>query len=140
MVGPLPPPPGPDVTEPADEAASASSTSAGSSSGAITAGAPLPAPTLRPVRTDPRWPLTQPDYPASAIRLEQEGTVVLAIRVTREGRIAEVRVAQSSGHASLDRAAVEEARRNWRLLPARRGDAAIEEWGSFRVVFRLENR
>jgi len=65
---------------------------------------------------------------------------ILAIRVLRDGRIAEVRVAKSSGHASLDRAAVEEARRHWRLQPAMRGDEPIAEWGSFRVVFRLERR
>jgi protein TonB len=66
--------------------------------------------------------------------------VELSIYVSRNGRIGEVRVARSSGYPRLDRAAMEEARRRWRLQPAMRGDEAIDAWGSFRVVFRLDGR
>jgi periplasmic protein TonB len=93
-----------------------------------------------PVRANPNQPLTRASYPAASIRLEEEGVVELAIYVLRDGRIAEVKVSQSSGYPRLDRAAVEEARRQWRLQPATRGVEAIDAWGSFRVVFRLDRR
>ena len=93
-----------------------------------------------PVRANPDHPLTRAPYPPPSIRLEEEGVVELAIYVLRDGRIADVKVSQSSGRPRLDRAAVEEARRHWRLQPATRGGEAIDAWGSFRVVFRLDRR
>jgi periplasmic protein TonB len=93
-----------------------------------------------PVRADPDHPLTRAPYPPGPIREDKEGVVELAIHVLRNGSIAEVKVAQSSGDSRLDRAAVEEARRHWRLKPAMRGGEAIDAWGSFRVVFRLDRR
>jgi periplasmic protein TonB len=96
--------------------------------------------TFVPVGTHPDHPLTRADYPAASIRLEEEGVVELSIYVLRDGRIGDIRVAKSSGYPRLDRAAVEEARRHWRLQPAIRGDEAIDAWGSFRVVFRLDER
>lgn len=93
-----------------------------------------------PVRADADSPLTRAPYPVASIRLEEEGVVELAIHVLRHGRIADVRVARSSGYPRLDRAAVDEARRNWRLQPAMQGDVRVDAWGSFRVVFRLDGR
>ncbi|MGQ0833687.1 MAG: energy transducer TonB [Gammaproteobacteria bacterium] len=93
---------------------------------------------ITPVRADPRYPLTRADYPAVSIRGGEEGVVELSVYVLRDGRIADVRVARSSGHARLDRAAVEEARRRWRMQPALRGDEPTDAWGNFRVVFRIE--
>jgi len=93
-----------------------------------------------PVRADPNRPLTRAPYPAASIRLEEEGVVELSIRVLPDGRIAEVRVVKSSGYPRLDRAAIEEARRSWRLLPAMQGDEPVDAWGGFRVVFRLDRR
>jgi protein TonB len=93
-----------------------------------------------PVRANPNHPLTRAPYPAASIRLEEEGVVELTIHVLANGRIADVKLLKSSGHPRLDRAAVEEARRHWRLQPATRGGEAIDAWGSFRVVFRLDRR
>ena len=45
------------------------------------------------------------DYPEAARRRGWEGTVVLTIHVDYDGRITAVSVAQSSGHALLDRSA-----------------------------------
>jgi periplasmic protein TonB len=92
------------------------------------------------VHADPRRPLTRADYPPGSIRDDEEGIVELAVYVLRDGRIAEVRVARSSGYPRLDQAAVEEARKHWRLRPASRGNETLDAWGHFRVVFLLENR
>jgi TonB family protein len=58
-----------------------------------------------------------PVYPAVARRCGWEGTVLLELRVLADGRVAEVSVADSSGHEALDEAAVR-AVRQWRFEPA----------------------
>jgi periplasmic protein TonB len=91
-------------------------------------------------RVDPRHPLSQPPYPPSAIRNNQEGTLTLALLVRPDGRVAQATVARSSGIPVLDEAAVLEAKRRWKLLPAMRGSAAVEGWTNLKVVFRLDQR
>ena len=92
------------------------------------------------VAVDPRHPLTQPPYPAASVRFGEEGTVTLELRVARDGRVLAARVLQSSGFPRLDAAALEEARRVWRLRPASEGGTAIEAEYSVRVSFRLDRR
>lgn len=92
------------------------------------------------VGVDPRHPLTQPPYPAASVRLGEEGTVTVEVRVGLDGRVQEARVLRSSGFARLDAAALEEARRMWRLRPATVEDAAVEAWYAVRVSFRLDRR
>jgi periplasmic protein TonB len=97
-------------------------------------------PSILPVRPHADHPPTQPVYPPASIRFGEEGVVELEILVLRDGRIAQVRVVHGSGYPRLDRAAVEEARERWRLQPAQRGGVHRDEWGHFRVVFRIANR
>jgi TonB family protein len=49
----------------------------------------------------------QPAYPKGALRAEQEGTVVIEYRLGSDGKVAQTRVAKSSGHALLDDASQE---------------------------------
>ena len=49
--------------------------------------------------------------------------------VTEQGRVEQVQVEQSAGHADLDAAAVEAVGR-WRFRPARRGRQTIAMWVS----------
>jgi protein TonB len=88
-------------------------------------------------RSDPRHPNRQPDYPASSRRMGEQGRVVLLLYVTAEGTVQEARVDQSSGFAKLDKAAVEEATKSWRFLPATKGGQAVPSWHRVAVVFRL---
>ena len=90
-------------------------------------------------RSDPRHPLTQPPYPASYIRQGIEGNVDVEIYVQPNGRIGDARVVRSSGYELFDRAALEEARRNWRMLPATRNGEPYAQWYRLRVVFKLKN-
>jgi len=107
----------------------------------ITAGSAMPAP---PVRTaaavDPRWPLTRAEYPSASVRLGEEGSVLLELTLDSDGRVLEARVIESSGHARLDQAAVDEAVRAWRLRPATLDGAPIESRHRIRVQFRLDQR
>lgn len=78
----------------------------------------------------------QPPYPADAYSRRQQGTVVLHLRVLTDGTVGDVRIAVSSGIASLDEAAVEAAR-NWRYTPARRGGTSIAMTFQTRVNFSI---
>ena len=92
------------------------------------------------VRTDSRHPLTQPAYPAIDQRLGNEGFVDLEIYVTPTGRVGDARVLKSTGSATLDQSAIDEAKRRWRLLPATRDGEPVAQWHRLRVVFKLQNR
>ncbi len=78
----------------------------------------------------------KPPYPLSARRRGLEGRVLIAARVAADGRCAEARVRQSSGHDLLDASARDTVRR-WRFLPARRGDRPVDSWVEVPIVFRL---
>jgi protein TonB len=79
----------------------------------------------------------QPAYPAEARQAKAEGTTLLRVHVTDEGRIDDVRVETSAGHAALDRAATD-AIRKWRFEPARNGSVPVAVWVVIPVRFRLE--
>ncbi|HEX7115310.1 MAG TPA: energy transducer TonB [Steroidobacter sp.] len=97
-----------------------------------------PAPVARTApRSDPRRPLTQPDYPPSSRRAGEEGTVILDVYVLENGRVGEVRVKKSSGHPRLDEAAVREVKRSWRLVPGTENGKPVPMWGQFAVTFKL---
>lgn len=91
-------------------------------------------------RSDPRRPLSQPPYPAPYIRGGIEGAVDVEILVQPNGRIGDARIVKSSGHELFDRAALDEARRNWRMLPATRNGEPYAQWYRLRVVFKLKNQ
>jgi protein TonB len=55
-----------------------------------------------------------PEYPATARRRHLEGTVVVRVEVAATGAVVACRLAQSSGHAVLDDAALAAVRR-WRF-------------------------
>jgi TonB family protein len=56
--------------------------------------------------------------------------------ITEQGRVEQVQVEQSAGHADLDASAVEAVGR-WRFQPARRGRQAVATWVSIPVRFEL---
>lgn len=78
----------------------------------------------------------QPEYPRQAREEEREGVVVLRVRVSVEGRPAEILLESSSGDESLDRAAIAGVGR-WTFTPARRDGHPIEAWMRVPVRFRL---
>lgn len=66
------------------------------------------------VRPTPLAHNRPPAYPVLARRLGYEGRVIVRVRVSPEGAAEEVALGESSGYASLDRAALE-AVRGWRF-------------------------
>ena len=79
-----------------------------------------------------------PAYPPHARRRGLEGAVVLLVRVGKDGRPLQVAVAESSGHAVLDRAA-RRAVEAWTFRPARRGERKVAGEVKVPVRFRLRD-
>lgn len=79
-----------------------------------------------------------PRYPPDARRDGAEGTVLLRVWVAPDGAATRVEIDRSSGHRALDAAALG-AVRNWRFVPARRGDEPAEGVVVVPLVFRLES-
>ncbi len=79
----------------------------------------------------------EPPYPLAARRRRQEGLVLLAVKVSAQGRALRVELKQSSGVAVLDGAAIE-AVRGWEFEPARVGSIAIESEIEVPVRFKLQ--
>jgi protein TonB len=77
-----------------------------------------------------------PVYPLAARRAQREGRALLRVVVSSDGVGRDIRLAESSGTAALDLAAVE-AIRAWRFVPARRAGQATEDVILVPVVFRL---
>jgi protein TonB len=96
-----------------------------------------PVPAIVPVRQDVRHPLSQPRYPSPDIREGNEGNADVEVYVLANGRVGEARIARSTGFPRLDQSAIDEAKRNWRLIPATRNGEAIPQWYRVRVTFRI---
>jgi TonB family protein len=90
----------------------------------------------RAPRSKPANPLSAPAYPATARRQQQQGTVVMQLHVLPNGRVDGVRIKASSGFASLDVAAAQEAWK-WSLEPAIAAGQKVAAWGDFAVTFKL---
>lgn len=101
---------------------------------------PPPMAPAQVVRTPPKSSgksLSQPEYPPTARRLNQEGTVTLLIYVLTDGRVGDVKVEKSSGFPKLDEAAAAHAKRAWRFQPGTENGQAVAAWGRFAVTFKL---
>lgn len=80
----------------------------------------------------------EPEYPLAARRRGQQGTVLLNITVSPEGRPKAVSLQQSSGFELLDQAAIKAAQ-TWDFEPARVGTVAVESKIEVPVRFKLTN-
>jgi len=78
----------------------------------------------------------RPSYPSSARRLGIQGMTTLRVYVGADGRVGDVVIHESAGHADLDSAAADAVKR-WRFEPARRGAEAVGVWVLLPVEFRL---
>jgi periplasmic protein TonB len=97
-------------------------------------------PVIVGVRQDARHPLSQPPYPPAEIRSGNTGTADIEVYVLPSGRVGDARIVKSTGYDALDRSALAEAKRNWKLLPATRDGVPIAQWHRLRVTFRLNRQ
>ena len=74
------------------------------------------------------------------IRAGNTGTADIEVYVLPNGRVGDARIVKSTGFESLDRSAMEEAKRKWRLAPATRDGVPFAQWHRLRVTFRLNQQ
>ncbi len=79
-----------------------------------------------------------PVYPELARRRGEQGRVLLRVSVGADGTPLAVGIGQSSGHTSLDNAALL-AVRQWRFMPAMRGGRPVSASAEVPIQFQLEN-
>jgi len=89
-----------------------------------------------PARPDAHWHNKEPVYPMAAAVRGEHGAVVLLVHISPAGLTAGVDILQSSGHASLDHAAID-AVWTWRFMPAVKDGQPIWAEMPWRVVFDL---
>ncbi len=77
-----------------------------------------------------------PRYPSASRRSHEEGTVMLKVLVSPDGRAQQLAVANSSGFARLDDAALATVKR-WAFVPARQAGRAVAAWVLVPVTFEL---
>lgn len=80
-----------------------------------------------------------PLYPRIARLQGWEGNVVIRALVSPSGAVASARVASSSGHTSLDSAALSVVER-WKFRPARRKGRAVASQVEVPIIFQLKQR
>lgn len=80
---------------------------------------PMPPPGSRPQPISRQSWITSDDYPAAAMRNEEEGSVTVRLDVTPAGRVGGCTILSSSGSASLDSATCRIFRSRARYHPAR---------------------
>ncbi|HWB98398.1 MAG TPA: energy transducer TonB [Bryobacteraceae bacterium] len=78
---------------------------------------------------------TEPEYTPAALRAGREGTVLLYVRIGRDGRAHQVRVIRGLG-LGLDEKAME-AVRKWRFLPGEKDGVPVVTPATIEVTFRL---
>ena len=89
-------------------------------------------------KIDPRRALSEPNYPARAIRENWMGTVLLSVQVLEDGRVGDVRVEQSSGYVEPDESAKREARK-WRLKSGTKDGIPVAMWLQIPIKFELKD-
>jgi protein TonB len=83
-----------------------------------------------------RHPPTPASYPPRAVELNQQGEVLVRVRLDPEGTAVEIVLHRTSGFPLLDSAAVAAVRR-WQFLPAMRDSRPVAAWVEIPVRFHL---
>jgi protein TonB len=83
-----------------------------------------------------RHPPTPPVYPPRAVELNQQGEVLVRVRLDPDGVAVEIVLHRPSGFQMLDRAAVA-AVKGWQFLPAMRDGRPVAAWVEIPVRFHL---
>jgi TonB family protein len=78
----------------------------------------------------------KPVYPLEAREKGYQGEVLLRVEVLPSGRVGQVEVKKSSGYEVLDQSALV-AVKQWKFIPARKGEVAIPFWVNIPVKFQL---
>ena len=78
-----------------------------------------------------------PVYPAISRRMGEQGLVLLRVYVSARGDPNAVEIKSGCGHPRLDHAA-QEAVRQWKFVPAKRGEQPVDAWVAVPIRFSLK--
>ncbi|MGA2466190.1 MAG: energy transducer TonB [Thermodesulfobacteriota bacterium] len=78
----------------------------------------------------------KPIYPQVAREKRYEGEVLLRVEVLSNGRVGQIEIKKSSGYDVLDQSALTTVK-EWKFIPARRGDVPIPFWINIPIKFQL---
>jgi protein TonB len=97
------------------------------------------APSTGPAATEDAEGLDNPPppYPRRAYFDRLTGTVHLRLRIDTNGQVADLEIAESSGHSILDDAAASSVI-DWRFKPAHRDGRPVTQWVEVPITFQLE--
>jgi protein TonB len=98
----------------------------------------LPASYVPPNATAAYLHNPKPFYPSQARQRGMEGVVVLAVRVSAQGRTETVSIKRSSGFALLDNAARKSVSK-WRFVPAQQSGRAVAALVDIPIRYRLKD-
>jgi len=123
------------ATQPSTKLGGSSSESSLSSGGAQHNTEPIALP-LTPAQVDPNYlHRPNPGYPALSKRLREEGTVVLRVNLDAQGVVQGIAIEKSSDAQRLDQAALD-AVRQWRFIPAKKGQQAVPSTALVPIEFK----
>ena len=77
-----------------------------------------------------------PAYPYFSRQRQQQGTVLLRVKVSIEGKAEAIELNKSSGFKLLDESA-QNTVKTWRFVPAKRGNNAVSAWVIVPIIFEL---
>jgi protein TonB len=88
-------------------------------------------------KRDPKFARAfQPDYPPGLLSKEIEGDAVLKVLIGANGHVREAIVVRAS-HPDFGKAAIKQALKSWRFIPATRGGKPVEDWQTIPIRFTI---
>jgi TonB family protein len=79
----------------------------------------------------------KPAYPQEAREKGHQGEVVLRVEVLVNGRVGQIEIKKSSGYELLDHSALTTVKQ-WRFVPAKKGEVSIPLWVNIPIKFQLQ--
>jgi protein TonB len=81
--------------------------------------------------------IPKPAYPSRSRDLAEEGVVIIAVLVGKDGGVLEAYVSESSGYPLLDGSALTTVIRKWRFKPGMRRGTAVPSWVRVPIKFSI---
>jgi protein TonB len=85
---------------------------------------------------DTKAPCDKPEYPRASLVNEEQGTVILALQIAVDGKVADSKVEKSSGFKNLDKATMKLAQ--CKFKPLVKDGKPEEAWAKFEYVWKLD--
>ena len=83
--------------------------------------------------------IPKPTYPSRSRDLGEEGLVIIAVLVGKDGSVLEAYVSESSGYSLLDGSALATVREQWRFRPGTLRGEAIPSWVRVPINFNINS-